>query len=204
VPLDRVRLTEAKSSLGRHRKLRLARPQGSDSASAPEDDGLCLARPQGSDTASALEDDELCLARPQGSDLASALEDDGLRLARPQGSDSASAPEDDGLRLARPQGSDSTSTSEESPPRPNSGPDRPRRQGGHHYPTPSKLRLRGTRPASHLARPGKQIMMAPRVLHDDGGSQPLTEVRRRQQGFDSPDSFPSTRLQLSSDGHDIT
>jgi hypothetical protein len=76
-----------------------------------------------------LEDDELRLARPQGSDSASALEDDGLRLARPQGSDSASAPEDDGLRLARPQGSDSTSTSEESPPRPNSGPDRPRRQG---------------------------------------------------------------------------
>jgi hypothetical protein len=43
--------------------------------------------------------------------------------------DSASAPEDDGLRLARPQGSDSTSTSEESPPRSNSGPDQPRRQG---------------------------------------------------------------------------
>jgi hypothetical protein len=65
------------------------------------------------------------------------LEDDELRLARHQGSDSASAPEDDGLRLARPQGSDSTSTSEESPPHPNSGPDRPRRQGGHHYPAPS-------------------------------------------------------------------
>jgi hypothetical protein len=29
-------------------------------------------------------------------------------------------------------------------------------------------------------------MMAPRVLHDDGGSQPLTEARRRQQGLDSP------------------
>jgi hypothetical protein len=28
--------------------------------------------------------------------------------------------------------------------------------------------------------------MAPRVLHDDGGSQPLTEARRRQQGSDSP------------------
>jgi hypothetical protein len=47
-------------------------------------------------------------------------------------------------------------------------------------------------------------MMAPRVLHDDGGSQPLMEARRRQQGFDSPDSCPSTGLQLSSDGHDIT
>jgi hypothetical protein len=47
-------------------------------------------------------------------------------------------------------------------------------------------------------------MMAPRVLHDDGGSQPLTEARRRQQGLDSPDSCPSTRLQRSSDDHDIT
>jgi hypothetical protein len=47
-------------------------------------------------------------------------------------------------------------------------------------------------------------MIAPRVLHDDGGSQPLTEARRRQQGLDSPDSCPSARLQRSSDGHDIT
>jgi hypothetical protein len=35
-------------------------------------------------------------------------------------------------------------------------------------------------------------MMAPRVLHDDGGSQPLTEGRRRQQGSDSLDSCPPT------------
>jgi hypothetical protein len=47
-------------------------------------------------------------------------------------------------------------------------------------------------------------MMAPRVPHDDGGAQPLTEARRHQQGFDSPDSCPSAGLQLSSDGHDIT
>jgi hypothetical protein len=47
-------------------------------------------------------------------------------------------------------------------------------------------------------------MMTPRVLHDDGGSQPLTEARRRQQGFDSPDSFTSTGPERSSDGHDIT
>jgi hypothetical protein len=46
--------------------------------------------------------------------------------------------------------------------------------------------------------------MAPRVLHDDGGSQPLTEARRRQQGSDSPDSCTATRLKHSSDGHDIT
>jgi hypothetical protein len=56
MPLDRVRLTAAKSGLGRHRKLRLARPQGLDSASAPEDDELRLARPQGSDSASAPEE----------------------------------------------------------------------------------------------------------------------------------------------------
>jgi hypothetical protein len=47
-------------------------------------------------------------------------------------------------------------------------------------------------------------MMVPRVLHDDDGSQPLTEARRRQQGLDSPDSCPSARLQRSSDDHDIT
>jgi hypothetical protein len=75
MPLDRERLIAAKSSLGRHRKLRLTRPQGSDSASAPEDDELRLARPQGSDSASAPEDDELRLARPQGSDSASTSED---------------------------------------------------------------------------------------------------------------------------------
>jgi hypothetical protein len=46
--------------------------------------------------------------------------------------------------------------------------------------------------------------MAPRVLPDDGGSQPLTEAKRRQQGLDSPDSCPSARLQRSSDSHDIT
>jgi hypothetical protein len=47
-------------------------------------------------------------------------------------------------------------------------------------------------------------MMAPRMLHDDDSSQPLTEARRRQQGLDSPDSCPSARLKHSSDGHDIT
>jgi hypothetical protein len=88
-----VRLTAAKSGLRRHRKLRLARPQGSDSGSALEDDKLRLARPQGSGSGSALEDDELRLARPQGSDSALASADD-LRLARPKGSNSASTSED--------------------------------------------------------------------------------------------------------------
>jgi hypothetical protein len=34
--------------------------------------------------------------------------------------------------------------------------------------------------------PVKQVMMAPRALHDNGGSQPPTEARIRQQGSDSP------------------
>jgi hypothetical protein len=211
VPLDRVRLTAAKSGFGRHRKLRLARPPGSDSASAPEDDKLRLARPQGSDSASAPEDDELCLARPQGSDSASTPEDDKLRLARPQGSDSALASADD-LRLARPgartlprpQKTYSTSTSEEPPSRLTQGPDRPRHRGAIIIlPLASSGYGEQDRRPIWLA-PGKQVMMAPRVLHDDDGSQPLTEARRRQQGLDSPDSCPSARLQRSSDGHDIS
>jgi hypothetical protein len=105
-----VRLTAARPGLRRHRKLRFARPQGSDSGSALEDDELCFARPQGSDSGSAPEDDELRFARPQGLDSGSALEDDELRFA--QGSDSALASAD-GLRLARPGGSDSTSASED-------------------------------------------------------------------------------------------
>jgi hypothetical protein len=64
VPPVRVRLTAAKTSLRRHRKLRLARPMSSDSASTSED-GLRLARPQGSDSTS-TSDDRLCLARPLG------------------------------------------------------------------------------------------------------------------------------------------
>jgi hypothetical protein len=52
--------------------------------------------------------------------------------------------------------------------------------------------------------PVKQVMMAPRVLHDNGGSQPPTEARIRQQGSDSPDSCASTGLKRSSDGHDAT
>jgi hypothetical protein len=47
-------------------------------------------------------------------------------------------------------------------------------------------------------------MMAPRVLHDDGGSQPPTEARRRQQGLDSSDSCAPTGLKRSSDDHDVT
>jgi hypothetical protein len=99
VPLNRVRLTAAKSGLGRHRKLRLVRPQGSDSVSTPEDDELRLARPQGSDSASAPEDDELRLARPQGSGSTSTTED---RLDLDLGG--ASASPDPGLGPTMSQG----------------------------------------------------------------------------------------------------
>jgi hypothetical protein len=52
--------------------------------------------------------------------------------------------------------------------------------------------------------PVKQVMMAPRVLHDNSGSKPPTEARIRQQGSDSPDSCASTGLKHSSNGHDAT
>jgi hypothetical protein len=116
-----------------------------------------------------------------------------------QGSDSTST-SDDGLRLARPPGSDSTSTSEESPPR--SG--RQRHKGGHHYPTLASPGYGEQDRRPIWLVPVKQVMMAPRMLHDDGGSQPLTEARRHQQGSDSLDSCASTGLKRSSDGHDAT
>jgi hypothetical protein len=116
-----VRLTAAKAGLGRHRKLRLARPQGSNSGSAPEDGKLRSARPQGSDSGSAPEDGELRSARPrartraQPRKTANSTPPDpghglGLNLGRrrtplrpTQGSDSGSTPEDDELRSARPR-----------------------------------------------------------------------------------------------------
>jgi hypothetical protein len=97
-----VRLTAAKAGLGRHRKLRLARPQGLDSGSAPEDGELRSARPR-------------ARTRAQPRKTAnSAPPDPRLRLGlspgrrrtplRPtQGSDSGSAPEDGKLRSARPR-----------------------------------------------------------------------------------------------------
>jgi hypothetical protein len=160
-----VRLTTAKSGLRHHRKLHLARPQGSGSTSTTEDD-IRLARPQGSGSTSTTEDD--------------------LRLARPQGSDSTST-SDDGLRLARPWA-------------------RTDHVAGGHIIT---LPLASSGYGGQDRRPIwlvllKQVMMAPRVLHDDGGSQPPTEARRRQQGLDSSDSCAPTGLKCSSDGHGVT
>jgi hypothetical protein len=139
VPLDRVRLTVAKSNLGRHGKLRLARPRARTQS-----------RPRKTDSASP---DPRARTQPRPRKMVSALPDPGLGLSldprrrtppRPtpglglslglgrrslphptQGSDSASTSEDE-LRFARPQGPDSTLTSEEPPPRPTSGSDPPR------------------------------------------------------------------------------
>jgi hypothetical protein len=88
-----------------------------------------------------------------------------------------------------PQGSDSASTSEESPPRPNSGSDRPRHRGAIiTLPLASSgYGEQGRRPI--WLAPVKQVMMAPRVLHDDDGSQPL-----RKQGDVSKDPTAPTAV----------
>jgi hypothetical protein len=132
------------------------------------------------------------------------LRKDGLRLARPQGSDSTSTLED-GLRLAQAPGLGLSLDLGGVTASPDLG----------LGPTTSQ---RGAIITLSLASSGygeqdrhpiwlasvKQVMIAPRVLRDDDGSQPLTEARRRQQGSDIPDSCASTGLKRSSDDHDIT
>jgi hypothetical protein len=175
VPLDRVRLTAAKSGLGRHRKLCLARPQGSDSGSAPEDDELHLARPR---------------ARTR---------------AQPQKTTNSASP-DPGLGLGLDPG-----LGRRSPPRPTQGLGLDLDLGRQTRPRPRRsLRLALPRARTdHVTggaiitlplassgygeqdrrpiwlAPVKQIMMAPRVLHDDGSSRPPyrskeTSARTRQ------------------------
>jgi hypothetical protein len=79
----------------------------------------------------------------------------------------------------------STSTSKEPPPRPTQGSDRPcRRRAIIALPLDSSGYGEQDRRPIWLA-PAKQIMMAPRVLHDDDGSQPPygskeTSARTRQ------------------------
>jgi hypothetical protein len=128
VPLDRVRLTAAKSSLGRHRNRSSASPDPraraqprrwtTDSASP---DPRARTQPRPRKTVSASRDPR-ARAQPRRWTTDSASPDLGLELSlglgrwsppRPtQGSDSTSTSED-GLRLTRPQGSDSASTSED-------------------------------------------------------------------------------------------
>jgi hypothetical protein len=182
-----------------------------DSGSAPEDDELRSARPRArtraqsrKTTNSAPPDPGLGhglspgrrrtpLRPTQGSDSGSAPEDNELRFARPQGSDSALAPAD-GLRLARPRDSNSTSAAEDrldldlggASTSPNLGRRPATSTGGAIITLPqadSGYRKQDRRPI-WLAPPDK-VMMAPRTLYDDGGSQPpygskRTSARTRQ------------------------
>jgi hypothetical protein len=213
-----VRPTSAKSSLGFHRKLRLARPQGSAPVLASED-GLRLARPQSSDSTS-TSDDGLRLARPQArtrpqprKTVSASPDRRAWTPPRPQKTVSAS-PDPRARTQPRHRKTDSASPD----PRARTQP-RPRRSHRLARPRARTDHVTGgpiiTLPLASSGygeqdrrpiwlAPVKQVMMAPRVLHDDGGSQPLTEARRRQQGSDSPDSCASTGLKRSSDGHDIT
>jgi hypothetical protein len=97
-----VRLTAAKADLGRHRKLRLARPQGSDSGSAPEDGELRSARPRARIWAQPR---KTANSAPPDPGLGHGLSPGRRRtpLRPTQGSDMGSAPEDGELCSARPR-----------------------------------------------------------------------------------------------------
>jgi hypothetical protein len=101
VPLDRVRLTAAKFGLGRHRKLRLARPRA-----------WTRAQPQKTMNTASPDPRARTWAWPRKT-TNSASPDPGLGLGLgprrgrtpprlTQGLDSVAAPKDDGLHLARP------------------------------------------------------------------------------------------------------
>jgi hypothetical protein len=97
-----VRLTIAKAGLGRQKKLRLARPQGSDLGSAPEDGELRSARPRARTWAQPR---KTANSAPPDPGLGHGLSPGRRRtpLCPTQGSDMGSAPEDDELRFARPR-----------------------------------------------------------------------------------------------------
>jgi hypothetical protein len=146
MPPARVRLTATKSSLGRHRNLRLARPQGSDSTSprttiSASPDPRARTRPRlgrrslprptlglGLDLAS---DDDLCLARPQGSDSTSprtmiSASPDPQARTQPRLRKTVSASPDPRARTRpRPRRSHHLARADHAT------------RGGHHYPTPS-------------------------------------------------------------------
>jgi hypothetical protein len=195
-----VRLTATKSSLGRHRNLRLARPQGSDSTSprttiSASDDDLCLARPQGSDSTSlrttiSASPDPRAQTQPRLGRQSPPRPTPGLELSLYSGR--RSPPRlTPGLRLSLDLGGVTTSL----------GPTTPQGEAIIALPLASPGYREQDRRPIWLA-PVIQVMMAPCVLHDNGGSQPPTEARIRQQGSDSPDSCASTGLKRSSDGHD--
>jgi hypothetical protein len=140
-------------------KLRLARPRAR-TPPWPRPNNLRLARPDGSDSGSAPEDDETPPRPTQGSD--SALASAERPPPRPTrwlgfglGNRRQTQPR---LRrsphVARPRAQA-----------------RHVNKKRHHHPIPSRLESRRTRPASHLASSARWTMMAPHKLCDDGGSQ---------------------------------
>jgi hypothetical protein len=192
----------AKSGLRRHRKLRLARPWARTRArprkttnSASPDLGLGLGlgpgrrrtppRPtQGSDSGSTPKDDELRLARPRA-----------RTRAQPRKTTNSASP-DPGLGF-------SPGLSRRSPSRPTQGLEldldlgrqtrpRPRRSPRLALPRARTDHVTGraiiTLPLANSGygerdrrpiwlAPVKRVMMAPRMLHDDGGSQPPYESK---------------------------
>jgi hypothetical protein len=154
-----VRLTTAKFSLRHNRKLRLARPWASTSGG-----GLRLARPQGSaSTSTPGLGPGLDLGRWSPPRPTPGL---GLNLGLGRWSPPRPTPGLDlnlDLRRNRVLTQPRPRPQEESPPRPTLGSDRPRHRGYIITLPLASSSYGGTRPASHLARPGKQVMMAPRV-----------------------------------------
>jgi hypothetical protein len=192
VPLDRVRLTAAKSSLGRHRKLHLARPRA-----------RTRARPRKT-TNSASPDPGLGLGLSPERRRTPPRPSPGLGLGLGTGRQRTPPRPTPGLGLG-------LGLSRRSPSRPTQGLGLDLDLGRQTRPRPQKsLRLALPRAwTDHVTggaiitlplassgygeqdrrpiwlAPVKQIMMAPRVLHDDGGSQPPygskeTSARTRQ------------------------
>jgi hypothetical protein len=154
VPLDRVRLTAAKSGLRRHRKLCLARPRA-----------RTRARPRKT-TNSASPDPGLGLG-PGLSRRSPPRPTQGLRLDLDLGRQTRPRPRRS-LRLALPRAQTDHITGRAII-------TLPLASSGYGEQDRRPIRL----------APVKQIMMAPRVLHDDGGSQPSygskeTSARTRQ------------------------
>jgi hypothetical protein len=205
VPLERVRLTAAKSGFGRHRKLRLARPrartrlrpQKTTNSARPR--ARTRLRPR--KTTNSARPRARTRLRPRKT-TNSAQPRARTRL-QPRKTTNFASPDPRARTRPRPQGSDSTSTSTT-----NSASPDPRAQT---RPRPRRS-LRLARPRARtdhatrgaiitlplansgygeqdrrpiLLAPVKRVMMAPRVLRDDDNSQPPygskeTSARARQ------------------------
>jgi hypothetical protein len=152
MPLDRARLTAAKSDLRRHRKLHIARPQGSDSGSAPEDDELRFADPrartraQPRKTTNSASPDPRARTRAQPRKTTNSASPDPRARTQPWPQPTVSASPGPGAQTRpRPRKTDSTSTSEEPPPRPTQGTGRPRQQEAPSLPCPKLTQATGNK-----------------------------------------------------------